>query len=164
MSILVPSWGRSSPGARPAFLAAYWEIVLEVLLIALAIVFTLGSVVRGEEPLILKGGLIGPQVAFIVLMAGIVLLQLAIAAALRHSLPWVRWAGIVVAGIVALFGLLTVALLVVGIVQAAMEGFARYSSEGADAVGMAIFIPIIGVLAWLNGRAALRTRAEMRSR
>ncbi len=63
---------------------------------------------------------------------------------------------------VALLGSLIVAGLVVGIVQAALRGFSGYESEFADAIGMVIFIPFVGWLAFLNGRSALRTIAELR--
>ncbi len=112
--------------------------------------------------MLFSGGKIGPQVAFNVFMAAVVAAQLGIAFALQQRTRWLRIVGVLSSGALALLGSLIVAGLVVGIVQAALRGFSGYESEFADAIGMVIFIPFVGWLAFLNGRSALRTIAELR--
>ena len=123
---------------------------------------TVGSILRSKEVVLFSGGKIGPQVAFNVFMAAVVAAQLGIAFALQQRTRWLRIVGVLSSGALALLGSLIVAGLVVGIVQAALRGFSGYESEFADAIGMVIFIPFVGWLAFLNGRSALRTIAELR--
>jgi len=133
-----------------------------VILVVGATWVTVGSILRSKEVVLFSGGKIGPQVAFIVFMAAVVAAQLGIAFALQQRTRWLRIVGVLSSGALALLGSLIVAGLVVGIVQAALRGFSGYESEFADAIGMVIFIPFVGWLAFLNGRSALRTIAELR--
>jgi hypothetical protein len=155
MSILVPSWGRSSPAARPAFVAAYIELILGVLVVGFGLAVTALQLVQSKEPILLGGGKGSPMLAFMFFMTGVVGVQLAVAFAVRQQAAWLRIAGVIVAALLALFSV----LWTVGLLVWAIAGLGAYLDGGGDVgdlVGMIVLTPIIAWLGYLNSRAASR--------
>jgi len=154
---------RSSPAASPAFLAAYGEIALALAVFAAAMF----GPVLGPVPLIV------PMTCLAILVA----LQLAIGFAVGQLDERLHRVGTLSAAALALVGLLVTATLIVAIGMLlaiflidlafglpsgnfdgalAELGLAEYVSAG----GMAIAIPVVGWLTFLNARSALRALDE----
>ena len=145
MGLLRPSWGRSAPAGRPAFLAAYYEIWIGLAVLLLAVATTLAA---GKTPPL-------AIVQFIAFMAVVVAIQVAIGAAIAQRGTALRVAGTLGASLLGAFGLLTTVMLAVGAVAALLKGFGPGGPDARDTIGALLFVGPTALLGYLNVRAAI---------
>ena len=163
MSVLLPSWGRSSPAARPAFLAAYVELVIGLVVFVIALVGATVSLGQSPSSAIFGPAQGMPLIVWVMFMSVVVVIQLAIALALRPRLAWLRVIGTIAAGALAFCGIAWIVGWLIWI-PLSLGTYLERGGDRADLVGVLISAPLILALGFLNGRAALRTIAELRGR